>query len=225
MMNSVLAEYIDKFVMVYLDDILVFTNGSEEQHKQHVRMVLKKLDEAKLIVNKNKCLFNQKELTFLGYNISANGILPAPQKIEAIKSWPIPVNVQQVRQFMGLAQHYRKFIKGFAGIAAPLTDLTKGTGPKRRAIQWTDECQKSFDLIKEKLSSAPVLINPDMNKPFRIECDASDFAVGAVLLQEESKGVWKPLAFESKKLSQAERNYPPQERELLIIKFSPIIFL
>ncbi|EIE75994.1 hypothetical protein RO3G_00698 [Rhizopus delemar RA 99-880] len=210
MMNTVLADYIDKFVMVYLDDILVFTNGNEEQHKQHVRMVLRKLDEAKLIINKNKCLFNQKELTFLGYNISEKGILPAPQKIEAIKSWPVPINVQQVRQFMGLAQHYRKFIKGFAGITAPLTDLTKGTGHKRRAIQWTDECQKSFDMIKKKLSSAPVLINPDMDKPFRIECDASDFAVGAVLLQEETKGVWKPVAFESKKLSQAERNYPPQ---------------
>ncbi|KAG1174195.1 hypothetical protein G6F36_011270 [Rhizopus arrhizus] len=188
MMNTVLADYIDKFVMVYLDDILVFTNGNEEQHKQHVRMVLRKLDEAKLIINKNKCLFNQKELTFLGYNISEKGILPAPQKIEAIKSWPVPINVQQVRQFMGLAQHYRKFIKGFAGITAPLTDLTKGTGHKRRAIQWTDECQKSFDMIKKKLSSAPVLINPDMDKPFRIECDASDFAVGAVLLQEETKG-------------------------------------
>ncbi|KAG1031865.1 hypothetical protein G6F43_013870 [Rhizopus delemar] len=102
-------------------------------------------------------------------------------------------------------------------IAASLTDLTKGTGHKCRAITWNDECQKSFDLIKKMISSAPVMMTPDMNKPFRIECDASDFAIGAVLMQEESEGIWKPVAFESKKLSQAERNYPAQERELLSI--------
>ncbi|CEJ05565.1 hypothetical protein RMCBS344292_19503 [Rhizopus microsporus] len=186
--------------MVYLDDILIFTNGDEQQHKKHVRMVLEKLDEAKLIINQKKCLFNRKELTFLGFNISAQGIKPAYQKVEAIQSWPVPNNVQQVRQFIGLAQHYRRFIPGFAGIAAPLTDLTKGSGPKRRSIVWTDECQTSFDLIKKKMTNAPVLMNPDMTKPFRIECDASDFAIGAVLLQEESKDVWKPLAFESKKV-------------------------
>ncbi|KAG0926825.1 hypothetical protein G6F61_012951 [Rhizopus arrhizus] len=216
MMNSVLADYIDKFVMVYLDDILIFSTGDEEQHKEHVRLVLKKLDEAKLIINKKKCRFNRKELTFLGFNISADGIKPAPEKVKAVLSWPAPTNVQQVRQFIGLAQHYRRFISGFAGIAAPLTNLTQGSGPKRRAISWTEDCQKSFELIKKKLATAPVLATPDMEKPFRIECDASDFAIGAVLLQEEN-GIWKPLAFESKKLSQAERNYPAQERELLSI--------
>ncbi|KAG1136414.1 hypothetical protein G6F37_011734 [Rhizopus arrhizus] len=217
MMNNILSEYIDKFVMVYLDDILIFTDGDEALHKKHVRLVLKKIDEAKLIINTKKCLFNRKELNFLGFNISAKGILPAAKKVQAIMDWPIPTNVQQVRQFIGLAQHYRRFIKDFAGIAAPLTDLTKGTGAKCRAIEWNEECQKSFELIKKKMSSAPVLMNPDMSKAFRIECDASDFAVGAVLLQEDSQGKWRPLAFESKKLSQAEKGYPAQERELLSI--------
>ncbi|KAG1177838.1 hypothetical protein G6F36_010757 [Rhizopus arrhizus] len=217
MMNNVLSEYIDKFVMVYLDDILIFTDGDEELHKKHVKLVLEKLNDAKLIINTKKCLFNRKELTFLGFNISAKGILPAAKKVQAIMDWPEPTNVQQVRQFMGLAQHYRRFIKNFAGIAAPLTDLTKGSGAKCRAIQWNEQYKKSFDYIKKKLSSAPVLMNPDMNKPFRIECDASDFAVGAVLLQEDSQGIWRPLAFESKKLSQAEKGYPAQERELLSI--------
>ncbi|CEG85007.1 hypothetical protein RMATCC62417_18745 [Rhizopus microsporus] len=180
-------------------------------------MVLKKLNEAKLIINKKKCKFNQRELTFLGFNISKQGIKPANEKIKAITSWPVPTNVQQVRQFIGLAQHYRRFIAGFAGLAAPLTDLTKGSGHKCRAIIWTNDCQRSFDLIKKKITTAPVLMTPDMEKSFRIECDASDFAIGAVLMQEESAGVWKPLAFESKKLSQAERNYPAQERELLSI--------
>lgn len=150
MMNSALTEYIDNFVMVYLDDILIFTNGDEDLHKKHVRLVLKKLEEAKLIVDKKKCSFNGKELTFLGYHISAQGIKPAPNKVNAILSWPVPTNVQQVRQFIGLAQHYRRFIPGFADIASPLTDLTKGSGPKCRAIRWIDECQKSFDLVKKK---------------------------------------------------------------------------
>ncbi|KAG0975536.1 hypothetical protein G6F57_011275 [Rhizopus arrhizus] len=189
MMNNILSEYIDKFVMVYLDDILIFTDGDEELHKKHVKLVLRKLNDAKLIINTKKCLFNRKELTFLGFNISAKGILPAAKKVQAIMEWPVPINVQQVRQFMGLAQHYRRFIKNFAGIAAPLTDLTKGVGAKCRAIQWNEQCQESFDYIKKKISSAPVLMNPDMSKPFRIECDASDFAVGAVLLQEDSQGL------------------------------------
>ncbi|KAG0781421.1 hypothetical protein G6F22_009577 [Rhizopus arrhizus] len=148
----------------------------------------------------------------------AQGIKPAPNKVNAILSWPVPTNVQQVRQFIGLAQHYRRFIPGFADIASPLTDLTKGSRPKCRAIRWIDECQKSFDLVKKKkITTAPVLITPDMNKSFRIECDASDYAIGAVLLQEGSDSIWRPLAYESKKLSAAERNYPAQERELLSI--------
>jgi hypothetical protein len=121
------------------------------------------------------------------------------------------------RQFIGLAQHYRCFIPGFASIAAPLTDLTRGTGIKRRPIVWTAACTKSFQLIKDRLTSAPILQAPQMSKPFYIETDASDFGVGAVLLQPDNNNTWHPLAYESKKLSSAERNYPTQERELLAI--------
>ncbi|KAG2190799.1 hypothetical protein INT47_010346 [Mucor saturninus] len=214
LMNKVLGDCLDDFALVYLDDILIFSKTPEE-HEKHVRHVLNRLREAKLIANQKKCEFNKKELTFLGFQVSAKGILPSPDKIKTIQDWTPPNNVQEVRQFIGLAQHYRRFIPGFAGIAAPLTDLTKGVGPKKRPIVWTDVCQTSFDILKDKLSSAPVLLAPDMDKPFRIETDASDFGVGAVLLQEDEEGVWKPLAYESKKLSTAERSYPAQERELL----------
>ncbi|KAG2190783.1 hypothetical protein INT47_012934, partial [Mucor saturninus] len=214
LMNNVLGDCLDEFALVYLDDILIFSKTPED-HEKHVRHVLNRLREAKLVANLKKCEFNKQELVFLGFHVSALGILPSPDKVKAVQNWIAPTNVQEVRQFIGLAQHYRRFIPGFAGIAAPLTDLTRGVGPKRRSIVWTDECQASFELLKEKLTSAPVLLAPDMDKPFRVETDASDFGVGAVLLQQDETGTWKPLAFESKKLSKAERSYPAQERELL----------
>ncbi|KAG2190801.1 hypothetical protein INT47_010410, partial [Mucor saturninus] len=214
LMNRVLGDCLDDFALVYLDDILIFSK-TESDHKQHVRHVLKLLQEAKLVANLKKCEFNKKELIFVGFQISAQGILPAPHKVKAVKDWPVPTNVQEVRQFCGLAQHYRRFIPGYASMASPLTDLTKGTGAKRRSIVWTKECQDSFELIKEKLISPPVLQAPDVHRPYKIETDASDFGVGAVLLQEGDDGSWHPLAFESKKFSRAERSYPAQERELL----------
>lgn len=216
LMNRVLGDYIDRFALVYLDDILIFSK-SEEEHVKHVKMALDRLREAKLYANMSKCEFGKPEVEFLGFRVSTNGIKPAEGKLKAIQDWKPPTNVQEVRQFIGLAQHYRRFIPSFASIAAPLTDLTKGSGPKKRDIVWTDACQASFDLIKEKLTTAPVLQAPDSNKPYRVECDASDVGVGAVLLQKDDNGVWHPLAYESRKLSPQERNYPAQERELLSI--------
>lgn len=141
------------------------------------------------------------------------------KKIEAVKKWPKPENVQQVRQFLGLSQHYRRFVRNFSTIAAPLTKLTQGTGPKKRAINWTPECQASFDNIKQLLISAPVLQAPDMKLPFRIETDSSNFGVGAVLLQpnRSNPSLWHPIAYESKKLSEEEMGFPCQERELISI--------
>ncbi|KAG2192115.1 hypothetical protein INT47_012407, partial [Mucor saturninus] len=211
-----LKPYIDKFVLVYVDDILIYSK-SEAEHKEHVKMVLKKLDDAKFVINPKKSHFHIKELTFLGYNITKHGILPSEQKTEAVRNWPVPTNVQQVRQFLGLAQHYKRFIHDFSGIAAPITDLTAGTGYKTRPIHWTKACQDSFDSLKDKLCNAPLLQTVDMDKPFRIECDSSDFAYGAVLLQQDAQGEWKPLAYESKRYSKEERFFPAQERELLAI--------
>ena len=154
----------------------------------------------------------------MGFQINEKGILPSPAQIKAVSEWTRPSNVQEVRQFIGLAQHYRRFIPSFASIASPITDLTKGTGSKRRPVAWTPDCEKAFVQIKHLLTSSPVLLIPDINKPFRIETDSSDFGVGAVLLQpsdDPNSTTWHPVAYESKKLSSAERNYPAQERELL----------
>ncbi|KAK4511130.1 uncharacterized protein ATC70_012342 [Mucor velutinosus] len=216
-MNKLLGyECIDKFALCYLDDVCIFS-PTLDSHKKHIKIVLDKFKEAGLIVNIDKCRFAQQKLVFLGFEICQHGIQPSAQKVKAVQEWPTPSNVQEVRQFMGLAQHYRRFIKAFAHIAAPLTNLTQGSGPKKRAIEWTDACESSFQQLKQLLISAPVLMVPDMSKPFRIETDSSDFGVGGVLLQpgDGDSKQWHPVAFESKKLSLAEQKLPAQERELI----------
>lgn len=155
LMNRVLGDCIDQFVLVYLDDILIYSK-TKEDHVRHVGMVLKKLQDASLYANMSKCHFGQREVEFLGFRVS-EGTRPAEGKLKAIQDWKEPTNVQEVRQFIGLAQHYRRFIPSFASIATPLTDLTKGSGPKRRAIVWNDACQASFETIKARLMDAPVL--------------------------------------------------------------------
>ncbi|KAG1468527.1 hypothetical protein G6F56_003781 [Rhizopus delemar] len=216
MMNSILGEFIDKFVLVYLDDILIYSK-SQKEHTEHIHQVLSKLREHKLFANPKKCFFNRTHIEFLGYRVSSNGILPSESKIAAIRDWPRLSNVQEVRQFIGLCSHYRRFIPGFSSVAAPLTDQTKGSGPKRRPILWSQKCQEAFDCLKSLMSSSPVLQHPDLNKPFIIETDASDLGVGAVLLQRDANDILHPLAYESKKLSDAEKGYPVQERELLAV--------
>lgn len=215
-MNELLGDYIDESALVYLDDVLIFSKNLED-HKKHVREILRKFEAEQLVVNKAKCNFGQRTLTFLGYEISEKGILPSREKVKAVQDWPVPTNVQQVRQFLGLSQHYRRFIRQFSSLAVPLTDLTRGTGPKKRVIEWTTACQKSFDTIKSKLTSAPLLQLPNMSLPFRIETDSSDYGIGCVLLQPSSQDPkeWHPVAFESKKLSTEEQKFPAQERELI----------
>lgn len=214
LMNSVLGDCLDRFALVYLDDILIFSK-TKEDHVKHVHHVLDRLRDAQLVANLKKCEFFKTELEFVGYLVSGAGILPSPGKVKAIREWPIPTNVQEVRQFVGLASHYRRFIRNFSTMSSALTDLTRGVGPKKRAVEWNKECQVAFDTIKDHMTSAPVLLPPDPELPYVIETDASDFGVGAVLLQEGKDGRMHPIAFESKKLSPAERNYPAQERELL----------
>lgn len=200
LMNNVLADCLDKFALVYLDDILIWSDNWE-QHKRHVRHVLELLRKEKLVVNLKKCNFGKKELTFVGFHISRNGIKPSPEKVKVLEHWPKLTNVQEVRQFIGFAQFYKRFIKDFASIAAPLTDLTRGSGHKKRPITWNSDCQRSFDTLKKVLTSNPVLKLVDMNKPFKIEVDASDRGCGAVLYQPDDNPElpWHPICFESKK--------------------------
>ena len=211
LMNDIFREYLDKFVIVYLDDILIYSRTKEE-HLEHVRIVLSTLRKHKLYAKAKKCEFVQTKVEYTGHFISNEGISVDPRKIETIKKWPAPTNVSEVRSFLGLASYYRKFVKKFSAIATPLTALLH----KDLKFEWSKEAQKAFDILKEKLTTTPVLLLPDPTKPFVVTTDASDFAIGAVLTQNQGKGE-QPVAYESRKLSPAEQNYATHEKELLAI--------
>lgn len=211
MTNGIFHDYLDKFVIVFLDDILIYSKTLEE-HEQHLRQVLQRLRENQLYAKMSKCDFFKTSIQFLGHTITEHGIGPETSKITAIQEWPTPTNVKEVRSFVGLANYYRRFISKFAHVATPLTDLTKKDVP----FTWGPLQQEAFDTLKVKLTTAPLLTLPDPNLPFHLNVDASDYALGAVLSQDQGQGL-QPIAFESRKLNSAECNYPVHDREMLAI--------
>ena len=214
MINSVLREKLDIFVVVYLDDILIFSD-TEEEHREHVHWVLKTLQDAKLLVEPTKCEFHTHEVNFLGYTIRPNEIAMEKSKIDAVREWPKPTNVKEVQSFVGFANYYRRFIKNFGMIASPLTNLTK----KTEEFKWTNECQQAFEKLKNTIVSDTVLSQYDPKKPVELETDASDFAMGATIGQRNDEGRMRPIAFASKKLHGAELNYPIYDKEFMAIIF------
>jgi hypothetical protein len=205
LMLSIFRPYLDKFVVVYLDDILIFS-GSLEEHEAHIREVLNVLRQNQLYGKWSKSEFFKSEVEYLGHIISTEGIRPNPDKLSSIREWPTPTNVRQVQQFLGLCNFYRRFISKYSSIAYVLTNLTQKNVP----FIWNKEHDIAFKNLKEALISAPVLQHIDPFKPFRIESDSSNFATGSVLIQEGH-----PVCYHSRKFSSAEMNYPVHERELL----------
>jgi hypothetical protein len=211
LMNDVFRPLLDKCVVVFLDDILVFSKSYEE-HAQHLRAVFDVLRQHKLYAKLSKCEFGRKEVEFLGHMVSADGIRPLHDKVAAVKDWPRPENLSELRSFLGLTGYYRRFIKGYARIALQLTHLTKADV----AYIWTEEIQQAFQQLKNALISAPVLAVPDVERPFVVTTDASDHAIGAVLSQGNG-GMERPVAFMSRTLSSTERNYATYDKEMLAI--------
>lgn len=211
MMNSIFGPHLDSFVIVYLDDILVYST-SEEAHEEHLSTVLSILRKEKLYAKASKCEFFCSRTEFLGHIISADGIAPDPKKLDAIAAWPAPRNVTDVQSFLGLANYYRRFIRAFSGIATPLTSLTRKDNP----FHWDEEQETAFAALKAALASAPVLAPPAPDLPCTVITDASDYAVGGVLMQDHGSGL-QPIAFESCKLNAAQRNYPVHEKEMFAI--------
>jgi type IV secretory pathway VirB4 component len=167
----------DDFVVVYIDDILIFSK-SKEEHAKHLEIVLRKLRDNKLYANLEKSEFELVEIEFLGHVLSAQGIQPDSRKIKAIKEWEVPKTQKGVRSFLGLANYYRKFIRNFSKIAAPLSDLlTK----ENKVLGWNALSDKAFQEIKLALMSLGVLRYPDFDEPFEVDTDASGFAIGGVL--------------------------------------------
>lgn len=210
LMNNIMAPCLDKFVIVFLDDICIYSKTSED-HLIHIDKVLSILQQHQLYVGLDKSAFGQHEISFLGHVISADGVKPDPKKVLAVQEWPAPKTVREVRAFLGLTGYYRKFIRHYAHIALPLTELTKeGNG-----WQWRDNKEgAAFEELKTALTTSPVLVMPDPDRSYEVYTDASDFALGAVLLQNHGNGL-QPVAYLSRKLNPAERRYPVGDKELL----------
>ncbi|XP_077306266.1 uncharacterized protein LOC143925677 [Lithobates pipiens] len=212
--NDVFREYLDLFVVIYLDDILIFSSSLAE-HREHVKIVLARLRLHGLYAKPEKCVFEQQSIQFLGLIISVKGIEMDPQKVSAILDWPAPSDRKGVQRFVGFANFYRKFIRGFSSIISPITELTK----QGQRFLWTPKAQEAFETLKKLFVSASILRHPDATLPYILEVDASEVAVGAVLSQRQGpKSLLYPVAFFSRKLSEAERNYDVGDRELLAIK-------
>ncbi|CAM8895837.1 unnamed protein product [Rhodiola kirilowii] len=210
LMHRVLKPFLDDFVIVFIDDILIYSK-SREQHEQHLRMVLQTLREHKLYAKMKKCDFWTSEIKFLGHVISKEGISVDPVKVEAILNWKTPKIVFEIRSFLGLAGYYRRFIENFARLANPLTRLTR----KGVKFEWDEACEKAFKELKIKLTTAPVLVIPSSEEKYIVYCDASLNGLGCVLMQQG-----RVVAYGSRQLKPHELNYPTHDLELTAIVFA-----
>ena len=206
-MNCLFGHRIGLFVLVYMDDILIYSK-SKEEHTQHLHEVLSLLQQHEYHVKISKCHFYQTKVSFLGHLISQDGLQVDPAKIETVKKWHPPTDKTGVRSLLGFGNYFRRFIYGYSQIVLPLLELTKKNTP----MTWTVECQQAFENLRDAIINAPVLKHPDMSQPFQLICDASNYASGAILLQDNH-----PCAFASKKFLPAECNYTTEERELLAV--------
>ncbi|GJV00720.1 putative reverse transcriptase domain-containing protein [Tanacetum coccineum] len=210
LMNRVCKPYLDKFVIVFIDDILIYSRNKEE-HADHLRIILELLKKEKLYAKFSKCDFWISIVQFLGHVIDSQGIHVDPAKIEAVKNWASPTTPTEVRQFLGLAGYYRRFIKDFSKIAKSLTELTQ----KNKKYIWGEDQESAFQLLKQKLCEAPILALPEGNDDFVVYCDASHQGLGAVLMQRE-----KVIAYASRQLKPNEENYTTHDLELGAVVFT-----
>ena len=209
-MNRIFNAYLDQFVVIFIDDILIYSRTSQE-HEEHLRIVLSVLREKHLFAKLSKCEFWMSEVRFLGHVISQGGVAVDPSKVEAVINWERPRNASEVRSFLGLAGYYRRFIEGFSKLALPMTRLTR----KDLRFEWDSECEQSFMSLKEKLTTAPVLVIPDPTKSYQIYCDASKMGLGGVLMQDG-----QVVAYASRQLKVHEQNYPTHDLELAAVVFT-----
>ncbi|GJP74531.1 hypothetical protein CLOP_g5095 [Closterium sp. NIES-67] len=210
-MNHILRPLLDECVVVYLDDILIYSRDMK-QHVEQVRRIFEILRRERFYVKLSKSEFALEKVEFLGHVVSAQGVHVDPKKIEAVRTWKTPENVKELQQFLGFANYYNRFVPQYAKLAAPLTNLLKKNTPDK----WEPKHQEAMEQLKQALTSAPVLILPDPERDYVIEADASDEAMGAVLMQDQGNGL-QPIAYLSKKLHGAELNYPIHDKEALAI--------
>lgn len=209
LMDRIFAPYLNKWLLVYIDDIAIMSNSPEE-HEQHLRTVFDLLRLHKLQVRRDKCEFNQPELVYLGHIVGRAGVRMDPRKIEAVRAWPTPTSATELRQFLGLTNYFRRFIQGYSSLVAPLIALLKDG--ITFSDEWCSRHDQAFQAVRRAVTSAPVLTLPVQDQPFELVCDASLLGTGAVLLQGG-----RPVAFRSAKFSPAERNYTTGDQEFLAV--------
>jgi len=206
-MNSVFMPKLDKFVVIFIDDILIYSKN-EQEHMEHMHIVLQRLRNHHLYAKFSKCEFWLDSVKFLGHTISKDGISVDPTKVQEVMDWEPPTSVHQIRSFLGLAGYYRRFIPDFSRIAKPMTELLK----KGVKFDWTPQCEEAFHTLRAKLTSALVLATPDTTKPFDVYCDASGTGLGCVLMQDN-----RVIAYASRALRTHEVNYLTHDLELAAV--------
>jgi hypothetical protein len=209
-MNRVFRLFLDKFVVVFIGDILIYSR-SREDHEEHLRQVLQVLREKQLYANESKCEFWLEEVKFSGHVISKEGITVDPSKIEAIMAWERPKTATDIRNFIGLAGYYSRFIEGFSKMAGPLTQLTR----KNQLFAWTEKCETSLQALKKRMTNAPALVLPMTGEPYEVYCDASRHGLGCVMMQQK-----KAVAYATRQLNIHEKNYPTQDLKLEAIVYA-----
>jgi hypothetical protein len=207
LMNSVFMDYLDKFVVVFIDDILIYSQN-EQEHEEHLRKVLQRLRDCQLYAKLSKCEFWISEVLFLGNIINRDGLAMDPKKVAAILDWKAPKDVRGIKSFIGMAGYYRCFIESFSKIARPMTALLE----KKVEVKWTPACQESFETLKKKLTKISVVIIPNVHKPFSVYCDASYTGLGCVLMQEG-----RAVAYSSRQLKIHDKNYRTHDLELAAV--------
>jgi len=213
MMNELLRDLINtRKVAAFINDVIIGTE-TEEGHDELVAEVIRRLEENNLYVKLEKCKWKVREVGFLRVVIGPEGIKMEEEKVKGVLEWPTPKCVKDVQKFLGLANYYRQFIKGFAFIARPLYDMVK----KDKKWEWTEKQEKAFRELKERFTKELMLAAPYLDKKLRVEVDASDYAMEGVLLMEVENGRWKPVAFLSKSLNETEKNYEIHDKEILAI--------
>ncbi|GJV99069.1 putative reverse transcriptase domain-containing protein [Tanacetum coccineum] len=210
LMNRVYKPYLDKFVIVFIDDILIYSKNKKE-HEEHIKAILELLTKEELYAKFSKCEFWIPKVQFLGHVINCQGIHLDPAKIESIKDWAPPKTPTEIHQFLGLAGYYRRFIEGFSKIAKPMTKLTQ----KKVTFEWGDKQEEAFQTLKTKLCSAPILALPQGAENFIVYYDASHRGLDAILMQNE-----KVIAYASRQLKIHEKNYTTHNLELGAVVFA-----
>ena len=211
MMNKILRDMINEGkVAAFVDDVLVGTE-MEEGHDKVVEEVLRRLEKNDLYVKPEKCIWKVKKVPFLGVVMGERKVEMEEDKVQGVLKWPTPQCVRDVRKFLGLANYYRQFVKDFAKVALPMNKLTR----KDERWKWGEKQQRAFKQLKGVFTTRPVLARPDLDKEFRVEADASNFATGGVLSVKCKDDLWRPVAFISKAFNKTERNYEIHDKKML----------